>query len=300
MKIRTINYLIKEGAVNFFRNKLMTVASLSVVTAALAVFGVFFLLSLNAGYNLNILREQPEINVFCFPEIDDAQVDQVEEIIKNHPKVASYTKISKEEAFDKAINEILEGNKELLEGFDASIMPVTFVVKLKHPSYSVEVSNEFSGIPNVEKVESPQKVMDLISKLVYWIPFVSFLLLVILFVVCVLIISNTIKLTVFARRRDINIMKYIGATDWFIRWPFIFEGVIIGIVSAILAFGLTSYGYHVLESRINHDLENIGIDLIYLLKVGDVWVRIALTYAIIGVTVGILGSVTSIRKYLKV
>jgi cell division transport system permease protein len=116
----------------------------------------------------------------------------------------------------------------------------------------------------------------------------------------VFIIANTIKLTVFARRKEINIMKYIGATDWFIRWPFVVEGVIIGIMGAVLAFIVSAYGYSAFEEKITQDLLTLDMDLLKLIKIKDVWFQLMVSFLSIGVVVGSLGSFLSIRKHLQV
>jgi cell division transport system permease protein len=126
------------------------------------------------------------------------------------------------------------------------------------------------------------------------------MMIVIFLVVSVFIIANTIKLTVFARRREINIMKYIGATDWFIRWPFVVEGVIISITGAILAFVISAYGYKAVVDKFSQDMFFLQTNLLSLLGIEDVWARLAVSYAIIAVVVGIMGSFLSMRRHLKV
>ena len=127
----------------------------------------------------------------------------------------------------------LAEDSSILNGISEDILPVSFSIKLKNPADSTSVVNYLKKINGIQKVSYSQKVIDVISKVTYWIKFISGGMIIVLLVVSVFIISNTIKLTVFARRKEINIMKYIGATDWFIRWPFIVEGVIIGITGAL-------------------------------------------------------------------
>jgi cell division transport system permease protein len=300
MKIRTTKYIIKEGMLNAYRNKLMSLASLSIVTASLVIFGIFFLVTLNLDNNIKGLKEQPEIQIFCFPELDDRQTNSIEENIKADSKILGYKVISKKEAFDKVKEEMFKGKESLLDGLTEEIMPVSFVIKLKDPKDGEKIVSEYSSVDGIEKVTYPQQTVEFISRITYWIPLISLILLIILLVVSMFIISNTIKLTVFARRREINIMKYIGATDWFIRWPFIIEGVIIGLIGAVIAFVLVSYGYNVVENRVSSDLTNIGISIIKLISLKEVGLQIISIYALIGLFVGTTGSAISIRKYLHV
>jgi len=299
MKIRTTKYIIKEGIINAYRNKLMSLASISIVTASLLIFGIFFLISVNLNYNTKILKSQPEMEVFCKPELDDAQVDTVENAIRNNGMIQSYTKVTKQEAYEKA-KKILGEDDKILEGIDDSFLPVSFVIKLKDPGDSGEVVKRFKSMNGVDDVKYSQKAIDFISRFTYWIKVISGLLLTVLLVVSMFIIANTIKLTVFARRKEINIMKYVGATDWFIRWPFVIEGVIIGFIGALVAFALTGYGYNALEARISGDILSVSSDLLKFVKINEIWMKIIAIYSALGVFIGALGSVVSIRKYLRV
>ncbi|MCX8131296.1 MAG: permease-like cell division protein FtsX [Clostridia bacterium] len=300
MKIRTTKYIIKEGMLNAYRNKLMSLASLSIVTASLVIFGVFFLFSINLNHNIAGLKEQPEIEVFCLPELDDTQTKQIEDDIKNNADIQSYTAVTKKENFDKMKKSMLNGKESVLTGLDESFMPVSYIVKLKDPQKSEKIVSYYKALSGVENVKYPQQVIEIITKLTYWVPLICAFLLIILLIVSMFIISNTIKLTVFARRREINIMKYIGATDWFIRWPFIIEGVIIGLIGALFAFLLTSYFYNVLENMLSDNLFKMGIDLFRMVSIKDVAPNIILIYSLIGACVGSIGSFISIRKYLHV
>lgn len=300
MKIRTTKYIIKEGMLNAYRNKLMSLASLGIIIASLFIFGVFLLAMLTINHNIQGLKEQPEIQVFCSPELDDVQVKQIEDDIKANPKIQSYKTVSKTEALEKAKKDLLSGKESILEGLDEDFLPVSFILKLKDTEDGQEVVSYYSKLEGIENVTYPQQVIDFISRITYWIPLVGIILLLILLLVSMFIISNTIKLTVFARRREINIMKYIGATDWFIRWPFIIEGVIIGLIGAVIAFILVSYGYNTMENMLSNGFSDVGINIIRFIDIKDVGFQIIAIYSLIGIFVGTTGSVISIRKYLHV
>jgi len=299
MKIRTVKYIVKEGAINSYRNKLMSLASTFIVIAMLAIFGVFLLIAFNVELNINIIKEQPQLVAFCDVELDDTQVQAVEDSIKNNDKVAQYEKVSKQQAFYN-VRENLGEDASALEGCDESIFPISFIIKLKDNADSEEIVRILKATSGINKVNYSQIAIELISKATYWVNLICSILTVVLLVIAIFIISNTIKLTVFARRKEINIMKYIGATDWFIRWPFVVEGVIIGTVGAILAFILSTYGYSVIEGKFTQDLLSLGTDLLKMVKLSDVWVQLAATYLCIGIIVGSVGSFISIRKHLRV
>lgn len=299
MKIRTVKYIIKEGFVNTYRNKLMTLASVGIVVSSLIIFGIFFVFVVNVKFNLDVLKQQPQIQVFCYTELDDAQIARVENALKNNQGVRNIKKVTKKEAFDK-VREMLGNDKGVLEGMDENFLPVSFIVTLKNPEEAETAIKELTGITGVRKVSYPQKTIDIISKTSRWVQMGTSLLIIVLLAISIFIIANTIKLTVFARRREINIMKYIGATDWFIRWPFIVEGVIIGIIGALVAFIVTSYGYNGVTQKfytIMPDMENSFIRLVSLKDIGALLI---LYFSLIGGIVGAAGSVISIRKYLHV
>jgi cell division transport system permease protein len=302
MKIRTTKFIIKEGISNTYRNKLMSLASLSIITASLIVLGIFYIISVNINSNLMGLKDQPEIQVYCFSQLDDSQVLEVETAIKNDKRIKSSSQVSKKQALDKASKELLGDNKDLIEGIDESFMSVSFIIKLNNPDNSKEVIQSYKGMSNlVYKVVSPQEVVEIISVITKFIPIISGVLLVILLTISIFIISNTIKLTVFARRKEINIMKFIGATDWFIRWPFIVEGVIIGLTGAIAAFIFVGIGYNVVIRRLESLMGvMISNEVVKFVTLSSIQIQVVLIYIIIGAVIGAMGSMISIRKHLHV
>jgi cell division transport system permease protein len=299
MKIRTVKYVVKEGIKNAVRNKLMTIASICVVAATLLVFGIFYLVTANLQYNTDLMQQQPEIQVYCSPELDDVMVAQIEQTIKNNQGVKSTETVTKKQAFEK-LKDMLGENKSLLEGLDESFLSVSFIVKLSDPKAGSNVVKELEAINGVEKVTFPEETVQGISKLNGLIQFISILLIIVLLIVSTFIISNTIKLTVFARRKEINIMKFIGGTDWFIRWPFIVEGVIIGVVGALIAFLIIGFGYDTIQNKVDKDFANISFNMIKLLSVWSVAAQMLIGYIVVGAFVGVAGSALSIRKHLRV
>jgi len=299
MRIRTVKYILKEGAINAYRNKLMSLASVSIVVATLVIFGVLLLVALNLRINLDILKNQPQLEAYCYTELDDVQIKQIENTIKENNKVASYQIVTKDQALQK-MKDKLANDATILDGYDASIFPVSFIIKLKDSAYATEVVKSLETTSGIEKVSYSQRLIDVISKVSYWTQLICGFMIIIFLMVSVFIISNTIKLTVFARRREISIMKYIGATDWFIRWPFVVEGVIIGIIGVIIAFIISSLGYNELESKFSKDMLNVSMEFLKLINIREVWLQIVAFYSAIGISVGAFGSFLSIRRYLRV
>lgn len=299
MKIRTVKYIIKEGLVNSYRNKLMSLASIGIMSASLIIFGLFLLISINMNHAIGQLKQQPEIEVFCKPEIDDTMVAGIEKKIKEDPRVRESRMVSKKEALEQA-KALLGDNKYALDGEDESFLPVKFIVKLTNLEDSKAFADKFKEVGGISKVRYSQDEIDFISGISRWISLASSGILMILLVISIFIISNTIKLTVFARRKEINIMKYVGATDWFIRWPFILEGVVIGLIGSIVAIGLLTYGYSVLETRISSEFIKIGNETLSIVHIKEFSLQVSALFCGIGILVGALGSLISIRKHLHV
>ena len=298
MRIRTVRHIIKDGFVNSYRNKLMSLASVIIVVASLIVFGFFLLISFNLELNVTMWKEQPQMEIFCYTELDDIQVQRVEDSLKSNEMISKYERVSKEQNFEKAKAGLGKGS-DLLDGYGAERFMVSFIIKLKDPAYSEDVVATLEKTSGIEKVSYSQNTIEVISRIAYWIKLGSSLMVVLFLIVSVFIISNTIKLTVFARRKEINIMKYIGATDWFIRWPFV-VGVIISIIGAIIAFILTAYGYNILQEKFSQDLFLAKSQLLKLIEIKDVWSQLFLSYIAIASVVGMIGSFLSIRRHLRV
>jgi cell division transport system permease protein len=282
----------------------MSLASISIISAALILFGLFYLVIVNLNYNIKILSQQPKMQVYCLPELTDEQVDAVKTEISSNKYIKSFTVVSKKEAFDKLKkylddDKAEQGGSDILAGYDESFLNVSFIVEVKDPGNSALVAKELRSLAGVDNVEYSQETIDLIAKVANWIRIISMVLIGGLLVISLFIISNTIKLTVFARRKEINIMKYIGATDWFIRWPFIYEGILIGVIGAIIAFVIVAYVYSFAEPRINNDIVVFG-KVYGTVGFGNIWSTLALVYAGISAVIGAMGSVMSIRKHLHV
>ena len=304
MRIRSIKYILKEGFSNAYRNKLMSLASISIITAALILFGIFYLILVNLNHNLDILAKQPQMEAFCLPELTDEQVDAVEYEIKNNAEIETYKKVTKKEAFEKLKKYLNEGNVEdingdILEGYDESFMNVSFIIQIKDPVNSHKIAENLKNMSGVQNVTYSQQTIDFIESAGNWVKIISTVLIGVLLIVSLFIISNTIRLTVFARRKEINIMKYIGATDWFIRWPFVFEGIIIGCIGALFAFFLVAYIYSLVEPKFASNILELGNEF-SMISFENIWGKMLGFYLLISVLIGSAGSIMSIRKHLKV
>jgi cell division transport system permease protein len=304
MKIRTIRLLAKEGTSNIYKNKLMSFASIMTVVAALFFLGILLLIAINITTNIESMKRDLEVTVFLNVSASAFEREEVVTYIEQQQTagvVAQYRTESKEQAFENIRSELK--NDDLLKGLTVENMPESFYIKLTNPAFSdnfIEKLKTFSGVnadygigydkAELEKLEGFLKIFN----------FVIMALLVVLMIIAVFLISNTIRLTVFARRREIEIMKYVGALDSFIRWPFIVEGILIGFIGAALSFLLTSQAYTWLQNVLNSILISFRLTTLSILEFGPVALRIFMVYSIFGIIIGGIGSLLSVRKHLNV
>ncbi|NLY17706.1 MAG: ABC transporter permease [Clostridiaceae bacterium] len=298
MKIRTIKYLLKEGISNTYKNLLMSLASLAMVISSLLIFGVFLMITINLFYNYNRLESQFEIVVILETDATSFEASDIEQKIISDERVFSYKRVSKEEAFSE-MKEMLE-DSELITGLTPEFLYESFRIHLKDADQSEAFVEELSVMPGIKEMEFPRELLEKLGVFFRWMNVGSMFVLTLLLIISVSIISNTIKLTVYARRREIGIMKYIGANDWFIRWPFIIEGMVIGLVGAVISFILTSYGYNAIESYVNRELISGSLEVLRVKSLDNISARLLLLYVIIGTVMGAIGSIISVRKHLNV
>ncbi|KAA5808464.1 permease-like cell division protein FtsX [Thermoanaerobacterium thermosaccharolyticum] len=295
MKLNTAFYYIREGLTNVKRNRAMTVASITSVTAALLILGLFLIIILNVDSMANQVESQLELKAFINDSYDMSKVTKVGDEIKEINGVKSITFESKKDALNNFKKQL--GDKSyLVNGLENdNPMPQSFIVKVTDANMMKQVSEEIKKIDGVTQVSYGQDVVDKLLGIIKIIRIVGLCVILILFIISVVIISNTIKLGVFARRREINIMKYIGATDWFIRWPFLVEGIVLGLVGSILAIVILGliYGYAA-------DLVNNKLIIFTLLPVGNVLRESLMYFLAMGSLIGALGSGISIKRFLNV
>lgn len=273
----------------------MTVASITSVMAAMLILGLFLILVLNVNTMANQVESQLELKAFLNDNLTKEQIDRIGSNIKSLEGVASVTFESKEQALENFKKQL--GDKSyLLEGLEKdNPLPQSYIVKVKNANMMKDISHKIKQINGVDKVSYGQDVVEKLLGIIKIIRVVGLSIILILFVISIVIISNTIKLGVYARRKEISIMKYIGATDWFIRWPFLIEGIILGLLGALISVTILALIYDYAANLINSRLivfELLPVDKI----VGD----ITLYFSVIGAIIGALGSGISIKRFLNV
>ncbi len=305
MRYNILTYHIGEGIRNLFKNKKSTIASLCIMMATMLMFGIFFIIGENVNHIMKSIEEDQGIQVFIIDDADSKEVQEVRDMISTIDGVASATIHTKQEALDQ-MKVKLKDHQDLLEQYegDDNIFPDSVIVKLTNLEKSASVQEQINeirinGEKYVDSIQSSDKTINALINIANGIKIVTGVLLILLIAISVFIISNTIKLTVHARRKEISIMKYVGATNSFIRWPFIVEGIIIGVISALITILIIYGGYTLIISNIIVAFSKIQVS-ISLLTFKDLYQLILIVYMALGIGIGVLGSSISMRKYLEV
>ncbi len=298
MRYNVLGYLISEGFRNVFKNKKSTGASLMIMCATMLIFGLFFLIGENINYIVQELERDQGMTAHLVKGISEEQMKNVEEEIKKVPYVAKTTFISEEAAMNSMVEKFgdrfLKGYLEL-----RNPLPAGYMVNLTDLTKLEEVKAQIEQIENIDEVIAQSETVVALVNVANGIRFVSTGILILLVIISVFIIANTIKLTVHARRKEISIMKYVGATNGFIRWPFIVEGIIIGIVAASLSILLLGLGYNAIVGEIAKSFISTLMS-IKLLTFSEIFPLVITVYLGLGIGIGALGSIISMRKYLEV
>lgn len=295
MKIRTFGYFFKEALKSMRRNGLMTLASISTVTLSLFILGVFLCGVVNLNNMASTLESQVEISIYLKDNINAQQIANVETKLKALPDVKQVRYVNKEEAM-KRFKERLGEQQSLITALNGNNpLPNSFEVEFKTADAVKATAKIASTYPEVESFHYAQDIIDQLFQITQVIRIGGIVLIIFLAGATLFIISNTIRLTVFARRKEIGIMKYVGATNGFIRWPFLMEGVLLGLVGAAIASILVWQFYLFIINQVQDSLAFLPIvpmiPFIYHL-VG--------VLAAVGIVVGAVGSTISLRQYMKV
>ncbi|MBQ7500688.1 MAG: permease-like cell division protein FtsX [Clostridia bacterium] len=297
MRRYSLFYFISESFKGLFRNGVMTVASILVLMSCLTVMGSFALLVDNINLNLNRVSDLNEAVVFC--DADWQEVAQIGEQLRSLDNVdsSSVEFISRQQAFEEEKAKYSDYYADLFDAMEArgdNPYPDCYKLRYKSVDDIESLRQHILDIDGVSKVKIRDDLAKKLENLKNTVIMIFMWFLVILFIVSIFVIINTIKLAVFARRQEITVMRYVGAANWFITLPFIFEGILIGLISSGLAYLIEQYGYRYVQNIV---IKNYGI--INVVQFTDVWQYVAIGFVAIGVVTGIIGSCISLSKYLK-
>jgi cell division transport system permease protein len=295
MKISTAEYFITESLNSIRRNGLMSLASLMTVALSLLILGVFIILVMNLNHMASVLESQVQVTVYLQDTLKEVEVREIGTRITKLPGVTRVNFVTKEEAMNRFKQRLGEQQGLLAELGEANPLPNSFEVKLDRPERVKPVALAIAQLKGVEAARYGQEVVEQLFSLTRMVRIFGVVLILFLGLAALFIIVNTIRLTVFARRREIGIMKYVGATDWFIRWPFIIEGVLLGFLGACIAVLPLTQFYSMLTGQVYESLAFLPLLPKYPFMG---YVNIFLLCA--GIGIGALGSVISVKKFLKV
>ena len=297
MKYNIFSYLIGEGFKNTLKNKKSTFAALSIMIATMIIFGCFFAIIENIDSFLTELEHSQAIQVFMDIDISEDRVADLKKEIEALDGVNNAQFVSEQDAIN-IMKDYFQNNEELLDGAE-DIFPLSYIVHFSDLAKSEQVQEEIMKMDGIDTIQNRNETTNTLLSLGNGIRIVSLIILVFLVIVSLFIISNTIKLTVHARRKEISIMKYVGATNAFIRWPFVVEGVIIGVIAAaisLLAIGLL-YNWVATQLMASVLIQKLGIILV---NFSDMFTLLVGVYAVLGIGMGVIGSMISMKKYLEV
>lgn len=300
MRYSIFGYLIGEGFRNVFKNKKSTIASLIIMCATMFVFGIFFMVEENVNYLTKSIEEQQGMSVFIYDTATDAQRTELETKIRSMGYVNTVTFKTKEDALEEVKN-LFKDKKNLIATYEKdNPFKASFVVTLTDLEKADEVQTQIENSSDIiANVVARSDTMEALVKIADGIKIISIVILVILILISIFIITNTIKLTVHARRKEISIMKYVGATNGFIRWPFMVEGMIIGLISVLISMAILCPCYNAVATKIEESLIAVRVNM-PLLTIQEMFVPLLIVYLVLGLGIGALGSAISMRKYLKV
>ncbi|SEU14845.1 permease-like cell division protein FtsX [Paenibacillus sp. NFR01] len=304
MNFKTFLRHVREGFKNVFRNGWMSVASITSIVVSLFVLGVFILLVLNVNAIADKADSQVQINVFLSLNIDQKMTETLENEIGSMPEVSKVVFISKEEGLKQFREDMGPDAAELLGSFDedANPLPDKLQVEVIEPTTvpfvadKIEKLNETHAEKPIFKVNYGKGSVETLFKVTKAVRNIGFIFVAGLAVVSMFLISNTIRVTILARRKEIGIMKLVGATNAFIRWPFFIEGALIGLIGSIVTTAVLYIGYSSLESSVTGDI-TLGLQPVAFADIAPMLCGLLIG---LGVLIGVWGSTVSIRKFLKV
>lgn len=292
-----LRYLTKEGFRNLKVNRMMTLASITVLFSCLLLVGVAFMLLVNIESFINDIEDENVIMVYANTDISAYDYAKMGGEISAVPYVENVESVEKGPAYEQILSELDDNLKSYLESLDENPLPDAYKITVGDMTHFDDVVGQLKLLENVLRVHENSSLAKQMASLKNAVQYISLGIIALLLLVSLFIISNTIRVTMFSRRLEISIMKSVGATNSFIRWPFIVEGIIIGIIAGILATGAVWGLYYLTMNEISYIFESfVSVQAVSFLDYAPLLGGI---FVVVGVFAGVFGSLTSIRKYLK-
>jgi cell division transport system permease protein len=298
LNLRIFRNIFKQGIQSMWRNKSMGLASITSIAAVLMILGIVLVLILSINNVVNDTKlEFDEVEVFLEDEISSEQMTKIEDTAKDVPGVVSVIYRSKDQALE-IMKEDWGEDAYLLEDLETNPLPNSYIIKVEDIELADNLVNSIKTLDGVEEVKYYKDIIDRLLNFASYIRIGGMIIIAVLVFVSIFIISNTIKLTVTSRKREINIMKYVGATNSYIRGPFIIEGIFFGLVGALISIAVVYFAYRYLYLNMNESFYNMFT--FYLIPPESIISDISVIFLTLGAGIGAMGSMLSLKKFLNV
>lgn len=300
MRISTFFYSLKQGFKNISRNKMFSLASIATMSACILLFGIFYSIVVNFQYIVKEAESSVSVVVYFDENADEAKITAIGDEIKKRVEVSKYNYVSAEETWESFKEKYFQGKEELAEGFQNDnplANSAHYEIYLSDVSMQGSLVTYLESLEGVREVKRSEIVANTLSSFNILVGYISVAIIVVLLFVSIFLISNTVTIGIAVRKEEISIMKLIGATDFFVRAPFVFEGILIGLIGSGLPLILLYYVYSNLVKFLSEKFSILSMDFLSAGKIFSALVPISL---LIGVGIGFLGSISTIRKHLKV
>lgn len=294
--VHSFFYNIKQGAIQIFRNKGMSLASIFSILAMLLILGMFFVITMNINLFTEVVKQDyDQVEVYLLDDTDEQAAQELMAKIKAHNGVTDVEYRSKDDALE-ILKERWGESAYLLDSLGSNPLPASILISVESLDNAGEVAAFAGTLDGIEDVQYYQETVEKLTKITNFLQIGALIIMAFLIVVSVVVVSNTIKLTVFAREKEIRIMKYVGATNWFIRGPFLAEGIIIGMFAALVSTGLITLIYKRLIAAIGPQV----LAVVSMPLIGPQYMteNMLIIFLALGISIGACGSIISMRKFL--
>ena len=301
MKISSFNYLIRQGFKGIWKNKMMTFASFCILLVSLIMVGFAILVSINLDKVIGNIEEKSEVVVVIKEGVSNKSMETIREKIVSIPNVSDIRLYSREEAWKDMMDKMTDAQKDYFKYADDNPLPDVFRLRVKDIQKMNDTTAQIETFEGVESVQSPTEFADILINFRRIFVIVAIAIVVALVLVSLIIISNTTRASVFARRKEINIMKYVGATNSFIRIPFFIEGMVVGLLASGCALLITKFAYEGVYKILNEDYQLFGVfGLNNIYSFDSMVIPVTISYLVAGAFIGAIGTSISTGKHLKV
>ncbi len=298
MSFKTFFNSVREGFSSLRRHPFVTLASITTILLMLIILSIFFVFSANARVIMKKLGQQPPIEVYMKLQVSEEELAQTEQLIHEDTRIIEVVRRSPEENYYN-FKTNLGDSQSILDEFDYNMyLPYTFSVRISDPALGDEVVSRLQTLPGVSKVSRESRVMDVLERAGRYVNIGTFAASALLFVIALFIISTMVRISVYSRANEIEIMKFVGATNEYIRMPYIIEGAIIGLISAVCAWGVTIILYNILYANVMANVDPTSFYAILPTR-AIIWWVLGIVL-VTGTLIGGIGSGISVRKYIKV